>query len=234
MAPSPDGSKLAFVTRNETERLWAWPFDAANRRVTADGQPVTKPTAFGAFDLSADGRWLLFVVRRPGKDTVELWDPILRQRHGDDARRRPALLLAAPVAGRVASRVSDLHEHDTNPAERRLAWMARDGRAEGMLAQGIFDPLDWSADGARLLHNRPPPAVGGALCSSPREATTPAESRTLVAEPGHQFWQGRFSPDGRSILFNARSRKVAGVLGARRHALVRRQMDAAHGRQTVG
>ena len=210
MAPSPDGSKLAFVTRNETERLWAWPFDAANQRVTADGQPVTKPTAFGAFDLSADGRWLLFVVRRPGKDTVELW--IRSFDNGTETMLGEGPHYFSPRLSRDGSLVAyRTVRHDTNPPERRLAWMARDGRAEGMLAQGIFNPLDWSADGARLLHNCPPPAVGGALCSSPREATTPAESRILVAEPGHQFWQGRFSPDGRWILFNAQSRKVAGV-----------------------
>jgi Tol biopolymer transport system component len=201
---------VAFVTRNETERLWAWPFDAANQRVTADGQPVTKPTGIGAFDLSADGRWLLFVVRRPGKDSVELW--IRSFDNGTETMLGEGPHYFSPRLSRDGSLVAyRTVRHDTNPPERRLAWMARDGRAEGMLGQGIFNPLDWSADGARLLHSCPPPAVGGALCSSPREATTPAESRVLIAEPGHQFWQGRFSPDGRWILFNAQSRKVAGV-----------------------
>ena len=210
IAPSPDGNKVAFVTRNETERLWAWPFDAANQRVTADGQPVTKPTGIGAFDLSADGRWLLFVVRRPGKDTVELW--IRSFDNGTETMLGEGPHYFSPRLSRDGSLVAyRTVRHDTNPPERRLAWMARDGRAEGMLGQGIFNPLDWSADGARLLHSCPPPAVGGALCSSPREATTPAESRVLIAEPGHQFWQGRFSPDGRWILFNAQSRNVAGV-----------------------
>ena len=42
VAPSPDGTKLAFVTRAETSRAWALPFDAASRRVTGEGQPVTR------------------------------------------------------------------------------------------------------------------------------------------------------------------------------------------------
>ena len=73
VAPSPDGSKLAFVTRTETTRLWALPFDAAGRRVTGEGRPVARATRLPAFDLSRDGRWLVSVVLRQGPDTMELW-----------------------------------------------------------------------------------------------------------------------------------------------------------------
>ena len=73
VAPSPDGSKLAFVTRTATTRVWALPFDAGGRRVTGDGQAVSRSTLQPAFDLSRDGRWLVSAVLQQGKQTMELW-----------------------------------------------------------------------------------------------------------------------------------------------------------------
>ena len=163
---------------NETERFWAWPFDAANQRVTADGQPVTKPTSLRGV-RSLCGWTLAALCRSPTRERhARTVDPIA----STTARRRcsaKARITSQPRLSRDGSLVAyRTVRRDTNSPERRLAWMARDGRAEGMLAQGIFNPLDWSADGTRILHNCPPPANGGALCSSPREATTTAESET--------------------------------------------------------
>jgi Tol biopolymer transport system component len=211
MAPSPDGSKLAFVTRTETERVWALPFDAAKQRVTGDGEPVTKPTAFGAFDLSADGRWLLFVVRRPGKDTIELWTRSLET--GTDAMLAEGPHYFAPRLSRDGSLVA---YRTVRNGERRLAWASREGsRSEGMLPQRIINPWDWSADGTRILHQCPATGAPPSICSSPREAATTADMRTIVADADHSIWQGRFSPDGRWVLFNAQSLKTVGssVLG---------------------
>ena len=89
--------------------------------------------------------------------------------------------------------------------------MARTGGEEHALPPGIYNPWDWSADGARILHNCAQPADRATLCSSPRAATTTAETRTIVADPGHEFWQGRLSPDGRWVIFNAQNLKVVGI-----------------------
>jgi hypothetical protein len=35
--------------------------------------------------------------------------------------------------------------------------------------------------------------------------------RPLVVDPEYAIWQGRYSPDGRWVLFNAQSLKQAGV-----------------------
>ena len=80
---------------------------------------------------------------------------------------------------------------------------------------GIRNPWDWSADGTRILHNCPTTKTPPAICLSPRDATTIADMRTIVADPDHAMYQGRFSPDGRWIIFNAQSRKTVGtsVLG---------------------
>ena len=86
VAPSPDGSKLAFVTRAETVRAWALPFDAASRRVTGEGQPVTRSSQ--QTGVRSLGGWTLAGVnRRPtgqGDDGAVVAVP--RDRRGDDDR----------------------------------------------------------------------------------------------------------------------------------------------------
>jgi Tol biopolymer transport system component len=197
------------VTRTETSRLWSLPFDAAARRVTGEGQPVTSPTMFiEAFDLSADGRWLAYVVRRTGKRNQELW--VRSYEKGAEALLAEATQIFAPRLARDGSRIAFRLTREWNPRVQSLSWMARTGGEEHALPQGIINPWDWSADGARIIHNCPPPAAVPTLCSSSRDATTTAETKTIVADSGHDFWQGRFSPDGRWVVFNAQP-AVAGV-----------------------
>jgi hypothetical protein len=76
------------------------------------------------------------------------------------------------------------------------------------MAEGLTNAWDWSPDGSEIVHNcvsptRQPPA----LCTSPVADPSPDRVRTLVADPDYQLYQGRYSPDGRWILFNAQSNK---------------------------
>ena len=212
IAPSPDGAKLAFVTRTETLRAWSLPFDAVSGRVTADGEPVTRPSSLGAFDLSADGRWLAFVVVRPGKDTVELWSRSFET--GTDAMLSEGLHYFAPRLSRDGSLVAYRTILQTAP-ERRLAWMKRSGGPEATLPTGFVNPWDWSADGARILHSCASPTKTATICVSSRDISSKTDTRMVVVDPDHLFYQGRFSPDGRWIVFNAQSLKTVGtsVLG---------------------
>jgi eukaryotic-like serine/threonine-protein kinase len=211
-SPSPDGTRLAFVTRTETARVWALPFDAASRRVTAEGRPVTRSSMLTAFDLSADGRWLVSVVARTGKETLELWSRSLETDTETMLAEGPGYF--APRLSRDGASVA-VRQHRLTPApEQRLIWMPRAGGAERTLAAGIRNPWDWSPDGTQILHNCAATKTP-AICLSPRDATTTAETRTIVADPDHAIYQGRFSPDGRWVIFNAQSRKTVGtsVLG---------------------
>ena len=209
MVPSPDGRKLAFVTRTETSRLWSLPFDAAARRVTAEGQPVTSPTmSVQSFDLSADGRWLAYVVHRTGKSNTELW--VRSFEKGTETLLGEAPDYVFPRLSRDGSLVAYRLRRQLNPGVPTLSWMARTGGEEHTLPSGIFNPWDWSADGARILHNCAPAVNVATLCSSPRDATTTADTRTIVADKEYYFWDGRFSPDGRWVVFNAQP-NVAGV-----------------------
>jgi Tol biopolymer transport system component len=210
VAPSPDGRKLAFVTRADTTRLWSLPFDAKARRVMGIGQPLTSPAVeVLGFDLSADSRWLVFVVRRPGRDPQELWSRSLET--GRETMLGDALQYFAPRLSRDGSLVAYRLIRQMDRPVRILAWMALAGGTEHVLPEGIYNSYDWSADGTWILHNCPPPEKGAALCSSPRDARTTSDTRTIAADPEYSLWQGRFSPDGRWVLFNAQSRKNPSV-----------------------
>jgi dipeptidyl aminopeptidase/acylaminoacyl peptidase len=79
------------------------------------------------------------------------------------------------------------------------------------MPQGFRNPFDWSADGARILHTCPDPKRLPSICLSPRDATTSADTRTAVTDPDYSIYQGRFSPDGKWIAFNAQSVKNVGT-----------------------
>jgi eukaryotic-like serine/threonine-protein kinase len=210
VAVSRDGSRLAFVTKAQTNRLWSQPFDAAASRIAGDAQPVT-PAALSvrSFDVSADAERLVYVAARPGKERIELWS------HAFDAG--PPMLLGEaswygnPRVSRDGRRVSyRIHRHERPRID--LSWIDLHGGTEHVMPDGVVNPWDWSPDGERLLHDCPEWQGGvGSLCVSPRDATEPAQTQALVADPDHNFWQGRFSPDARWVLFIAQSRKRAGT-----------------------
>jgi sugar lactone lactonase YvrE len=49
------------------------------------------------------------------------------------------------------------------------------------------------------------------ICSSPRGTSTTDNVQPILVDPDNSLWQGRLSPDGRWIAFNAQSRAAAGV-----------------------
>ena len=50
----------------------------------------------------------------------------------------------------------------------------------------------------------------GSFCVSARDARSTADARRLLDDPKYLVWQGRFSPDGTWISFNAVSLNRAG------------------------
>jgi hypothetical protein len=85
--------------------------------------------------------------------------------------------------------------------------MPRAGGAAHTMPQGFRNPFDWSADGAQILHTCPDPTAQPSICVSPRNATSNANTRTVVADANYKLYQGRFSPDGTWITFLAQSLK---------------------------
>ena len=210
--PSPDGSKVAFVTKTETLRLWSLPFDAASGRTKGPAEAITGPTLLGGFDLSSDGRWLAFVVARPGKDAIELWSRDMDA--GTNAMLAESRHYFAPRLSRDGAFVAYRTVLDTAP-DRRLAWMKRGVSAQTTMPLGFANAWDWSEDGARILHSCPTPTKTPGLCSSARDISAAGATQPVVSDAGYAIYQGRFSPDDRWVLFNAQSLKVVGtsVLG---------------------
>jgi eukaryotic-like serine/threonine-protein kinase len=209
VAVSADGRTVAFVTRTETRRLWAMPFDGDARASMDDARPITPANmTVVAFDVSGDGARVAYSAARPGKPHEELWSVSF----DDD---RPVLLGEAPQffvprLSRDGARVAFRLLRD-QPREQRLTWMSIDGAQERPMPEGLRNVFDWSPDGLDLLHNCTPPEQFATLCVSPRDATNLSQTRTVVADPDQSIWQGRFSPDGRWVIFNAQSRKQSGV-----------------------
>ena len=206
---SHGGDKLAFVTKTETTRLWSLPFDARTRRTAGDAAAITPANATASgFDLSANGMTLAYLLNRPGKPGMELWSTTLES--GQPLLLGESLTFFSPRVSRDGTRVAVRITREGLEG-RRIIWLTIGKEGERLLPAGPTNPLDWSPDGDRLIHFCLTPAKTPSLCASPVSNVNPAEFRPLVVDPDYAFWQGRYSPDGRWVLFNAQSLKQAGV-----------------------
>jgi Tol biopolymer transport system component len=130
---------------------------------------------------------------------------------GDDFRR------VNPIWSHDGSRLLylRLHSSDFGQAEidpqtdRSLALRTLGDSDEQVVTsptQGRLSLTDWTPDGKWILASsdwRTPGRV--ALCLFPLDAAPHAETQMQVvaSDPDNHLWQGRFSPDGRWISFNA-------------------------------
>ena len=204
-AVSPDGTRVAFVTSQENSRLWSIPFDSAMRRATGEPTALTPAnTEVAAFDLAANGVTLVYVGARPGADHAQLWTAPI---DGEHRLVREALAVTQPRVSRSGDRVAyGIRREPGKPAV--LSWSSIAGGNEHLLTSP-GNATDWSADGRTMIGacGMGPPA---ALCTIDPENTA-AERRRIVSDPGHHLWQGRYSPDGRWLLFNAQDVKQSNV-----------------------
>jgi Tol biopolymer transport system component/predicted Ser/Thr protein kinase len=206
LALSRDGRRLAFVEVDQISRLWSLPFDAATRGATGAAAPLTPANIqVSSFDLSADGRLLVYAGARPGATRAELWqvpfpdgEPTLLGQTGS---------LSIVRVSRSGDRVA--YRRQRAPGEPfTLVWAL----TAGMYERTLFDAsqaYDWSGDGRTLLASCGPPPPAG-LCTVMVDEATPARVR-IVSDPDFSLWQGRYSPNGRWVLFNAQSLKQSGV-----------------------
>lgn len=208
IALAPDGRKLAFATRTERTRVWSLPFDAAVGKVAGTGQPVT---AAGVdvvhFNLSRDGRQLAFLVSRAGKQ--ELRKKSLADGSETVLVAADGMFCQSPHWTPDGSRLAYNRRRFTNPEhtqwEPAVVWLSASGGDEQTLA-GDGMPYDWSADGKWLLHGRIDRASNRIVFGlSPVSAAPQAETqwRLLAADPEHNLFHSRFSPDNRWIVFNS-------------------------------
>ena len=213
---SPDGRKLAFSIRNERSRLWTLPFDPLSGRVRGAGQPITV-SGISALQpgLSRDGKQLVFRKQRGSKE--ELWAKSL-----DDGQE--TLLAAAddfsrtnPIWSRDGSQLiyirtnpSKLGQTEIAPQlDRALALRTFGGSDEQVITSpmhGKLSPTDWTPDGKFILASsdwKTPERVALCLFSINAAPNAETQMQVIASDPDYNLWQGRFSPDGRWISFNA-------------------------------
>jgi len=214
-AVSRDGRRLAFTTSSESIRLWAYSLDPSTGRVTGAPQPVTDPTTAvpASAALSPDGRQLAYSITGVGTGRWDLWrsDLVTGQKHllSRDNNSR-----FDPHWSSDSSRL--VYQWGRGGAyvfEHAVAIRPASGGDEALLSQATLDlgcePLDWSPDGKSILVAmwRRGQLVAELtlwpVAAAPRAETAAA---VVAADPNHDLWQGRFSPDGRWISFVAAGR----------------------------
>ena len=206
LAVSPDGTRLAFITSDEVSRLWSFPFDSVSRRATGEPAPVTPANVqVSSFDLAADGRTLVYAGARPGASGSQLWSVPLK---GEAKLLGEADVFFSVRLSRSGERVAYRRGRTFENRARPLVWMTVGGTDEHTMFDST-NPYDWSPDGGVILNSCGPPPPAG-LCTTVVADSVPSRVR-IASDPDYNFWQGRYSPDGRWILFNAQSVRQSNV-----------------------
>jgi Tol biopolymer transport system component len=195
-----------------------FPFDAVEGRVTGAGQPVTSGGA-GEQDADTpdDGSRLVYRTTRGGqqqvwaRNVVDNREGVLaggdgwnrtRPRWSADGTRVAYLKRRGTVTGTNEGAVAILY---VDRGEEQL--LTKPGSPE-------LIPSDWSADGKWLLGGCPQPSSRrvGTCVIDVVESTEPSGSiRVVAADPHHNLFEQRFSPNQRWISFMAVNATDAGV-----------------------
>jgi hypothetical protein len=190
IAVSPDGKRLAYTTRNESVRLWSFPFDAAAGRVRAPGEPVSAAgvNAWMA-DLSRDGTKLAFCIERSGK--WELWERSLKQ--GRDT------LLVTSDAGLYVPRWSPdgsrlvYTRYRPEKYELEPVLLAPGSGSGNVLTSDphISVAYDWSPDGKWIAAPPDLPPGGHGMWLLPTSEAPHAETaaRLVTAKTGYKLYR---------------------------------------------
>ena len=204
---SADGKKLAFTGESKRIRGWLFPFDATRGRVSGSGQ---------CRDLAWDGCLSCRVCRGMAKNWLFLatvgatWSCGKRRcRMGVRFPWWPMIFTVGTIrSGHPTAPI--LPTPARNPRARVSSCCGpRQSRTEEPLttsSQTYRDVFDWSVDGKRLLISQGNGATGHPdLWLLPVAAKPDAEAaeQKVTSSPAYDLYQGRFSPHGRWIIFEA-------------------------------
>lgn len=205
VAVSPDGRRLIFTTTASRTRVWAFPFDAKNGRITGQPSPVTHGgTGEVDFDACADGSKVAYYAVRAGRS--ELWERSITE--GQDR-----LLLSSldwrfasprwsPDGAKLAFSRSAARDHSV-----AVAVLNADGGAERVLTKPDVEMgvSDWSKDGQAILGAcRFSKAARYSTCLVPLDDDAHASDvKVIASDPTRNLFNQRFSPDQRWISFLA-------------------------------
>jgi Tol biopolymer transport system component len=213
---SPDGTKIAFSVRSDRTRLWSFPFDAVSGRVTGEGQVVLAEGADAPYDVSQDGRQIVYRTSRRG--TPQLWKRSLPQGEARLLVSGPAL--SVPRFSRDGTRIVARRDNrvatESSAVQQDIVLLASSGGQPQLLTMPqrtaaddltTFAPFDWSVDGVRILSAcsvRDHIAI--CLLSLPSAPHAEREMRVIASAPDGNLFQAQFAPDERLICFQSVTR----------------------------
>jgi Tol biopolymer transport system component/DNA-binding winged helix-turn-helix (wHTH) protein len=202
---SRDGKRIAFSQRRENTRLWSFPFDSQAGRITGPGEPFTSEGADAPYDISPDGRRLIYRVVRHGKQ--ELWQRTLA--NGQDRLLLSAASIAAPRVSRDGRRLVYRRDDGSGANLHVVAMLTLATGVERVLTSPrsmsgaeIMAPFDWSADGTTVLGSCSGDKPGMAICLFSTSGAAPSAPQVFASRPNYGLFEAQFSPDGRWVTFN--------------------------------
>ena len=221
IALSADGKKLAFTVRTENTRVWVLPMDALRGKVQGEERPETPAGVQAeAFDLSPDGKRLAFAGEQGLRSELRirsLEDGQETLLGSQDYVAFGVLRWSRDGARLAYGRYQPGPKPDV-PGTFSMVLVDADGSNEQILAAPSTSfwriPYDWSPDGqwivvSAMAADSPTWALWlYPLAAAPRAET---QRRLLASSREHDLWQGRFSPDGRWMAFNATRAPTGGT-----------------------
>jgi Tol biopolymer transport system component len=197
---SPDATKLAFGTHDESSRLWLFEHDGA--RPLGVGQPVTEEGTDASFcSFSRDGRYIAYILMRVGSSRLETWIRPVDGGPGELIATDTDSFAWSPDGRALAyayARNSGSRIVDARVVIRQLGGGERP--ASGLLKSPFFFPKYWTRDGQLLgLYQGRERSQLALWPTTKPDASEPA--RVIVSHPQGSLWQPTYSPNERWLSF---------------------------------
>ena len=214
VAISPDGTRLLFTTTSSTTRLFAFPFDPGNGRVTDQPYPISDgSTGEVDFDVRADGSKVAYRTVRAGRN--ELWERSILEGQQRLLLSRSDIRFAKPLWSPDGARLA-FSRCETRDNTLAVAVLNTDGTGERVLTlpgRVQMQASDWSKDGEAILGScRFSQSEKYATCLVPVSSGNEADEspvQVIASDPKRNLYNQRFSPDQRWITFLAHDLKYA-------------------------
>ncbi|MCC7044340.1 MAG: PD40 domain-containing protein [Acidobacteria bacterium] len=204
---SPDGTRLLFTSTSSRTGLWAFPFDAADGRVTGQPFPVSRGST-GEVDFDADASGVKVAYRAVRAGRHELWES---QVSGGEDRlllSSPHLQLVRPIWSPDGAQLAFSRKASARGATA-IGVMNLDGTGDRVLTESADVEMltyDWSSDGRYLLgpcRFRPTDRYSTCLIAAEDEGLGDPHVQIIASDPTRNLFNPRFSPDQRWISFLA-------------------------------
>lgn len=195
---SADGKKLAFTSGTLGVRLWIFPFDAAQGKITGSGHAIT-PEGMRAWRHSIDrtGDKVAFGGVLGGQ--AALWEKSLLTGEEAPIISGDSFARMSPQLSFDGARLAYLRANQTTKERQVMIWSTQTRSEEAVTSPRVTYgpiPYDWSPDGKSLLASQINNDTGRMeIWEFPVDLSPHAESgaRKIISDPNYDFYQPHFS-----------------------------------------